>query len=261
MYHSSIYFLLYLFTFLALPSDQVGKISFLIGSSTVQSERTKNKQAAGLGLAILKKDKIKTQSDSRCEITLVSGNVIRIDQRTEMSINNTDKSEEAKITSGFAWIGYYFSKFKKRLIVRTPSAVCAIRGTAYKLNVDETKSNWSVYKGSIDIETTSGINDTIFSVHEGEHLILVSDFESFKKDQIEEYQQFKNKDTEEFEDFRKQEEQGFSNFVKNELDKFNQLKGTPLYFVKKKIDSKGEKELEWVQWNLERDNQLRKDKL
>jgi hypothetical protein len=100
-------------------------------------------------------DQIRTEAESRCEITLEDGAIVRMDENTfqkfeKCMINKTGKEVSLFLSSGKIWLNAckILSKtdsFK----VRTNKAVCAIRGTKFRVDTDDDQTRISVHKGVV----------------------------------------------------------------------------------------------------------------
>ncbi len=244
----------------------IGKISFPLGRSYVKANGDTQWKPAKYNMAVYNKDVVKTKKESRCEIKFENKKVMRIGENTivELKDNQSGKSEDVTISKGKAWISMFLPKGKSRLNVRTPSSVCGIRGTVYRLNCDDVKTQYRCYKGTIAVTPLNDdgtLSDKTIPVDAGEELILVMNFEEYKKQQQEAQNDFNendqkaleemmkndmeemNKLNQEFEDFKKQDAEDFSEFVKT----------GNLRIKKDKFDEKEESNSDWVQWNKERD--------
>lgn len=97
-------------------------------------------------------DRIKTGYRSKAEIYIKYGSKVRLGAETTFMINKVSPEENSvQVLRGKmqAWI----RKFAGRgFSVRTPSAVCAVRGTVFGVDVSETgQTTWDLFSGSIRI--------------------------------------------------------------------------------------------------------------
>jgi len=68
-------------------------------------------------------------------------------------------------------VNSYWNKLKKKVEVRTPTAVCAVRGTIFTIDQDDAiGSEFNVFDGSIMVAPISGIDSVI--VNKGEKVIV-----------------------------------------------------------------------------------------
>ena len=247
----------------------IGKISFPLGRSYVQPVGGSKWTPAKYNMPVYGKDKIMTKKDSRCEVKYSNKKVMRIGENTivELKDNQSGSGEDVKINKGMAWISMFLPRGKGRLNVRTPSSVCGIRGTVYRVDTDNVKTQYRCYKGTIAVTPLNDNGtpaDKTISVDAGEELLLVMNFEEYKKQQDklmqddadndqralekqrEDDMKGMNKDKQEFEDYKKEDAQSFSEFVKT----------GKLHIKKDKFDQKEESNSDWVQWNKERDSMI-----
>ena len=95
------------------------------------------------------------------------------------------------------------------------------------------------------------LEDTSFSVNEGESFTFIKDFEKYKKEQQKALQEYRKKQESDFEQFTKQQSEGFDNFKADQLKGFEEFKSG--HFTRTKIDTEAESQSDWVQWNQQRD--------
>lgn len=139
------------------------RLNSVAGTVEVQSAgETDSWRAAEEGMPLEAGDGVRTAADSSAEITLDDGGVIRLgaDSRMDISSLSPDSSSfslrlgalVSKIRSGFIKKG-------KRLEVRTPAAVCAIRGTEFGVEHDEGSGETTAGvfdEGSLSVSSTGG---------------------------------------------------------------------------------------------------------
>jgi len=97
-------------------------------------------------------DQVKTGPKSKAEIYIKYGSKVRLGAETTFVISKVSPQENGvEVIRGKmqAWI----RKFAGRgFSVRTPSAVCAVRGTVFGVDVSETgQTTWDLFSGSIQI--------------------------------------------------------------------------------------------------------------
>lgn len=97
-------------------------------------------------------DQVKTGPKSKAEIYIKYGSKIRLGAETTFQINGVSPAENSvQVLRGKmnAWI----RKFAGRgFSVRTPSAVCAVRGTVFGVEVAESgQTTWDLFSGAIQI--------------------------------------------------------------------------------------------------------------
>ncbi len=237
-------------------SQQIAKVTFPIGKNFVQNKGSQQWKGVRYFMPLYNKDKIKTSKESRCEVTFQNKKVMRIGENSVVEITkDASGTEEVKMSRGLAWLSIFLPKGKSKIRVRTPSSVCSIRGTVYRLNCDSTQTTYRCYKGKIAVtpfeKDGKTLADSTFSIGAGEELILVKDFEEYKKQQEKAFQDFKKKDQDAFEEFLRKDQQQFDDMVKKDLAAFKQF--GEIAFKRSKFDEEKDAQSDWVQWNKQRD--------
>ena len=132
----------------------VAKISFPLGNVFVLKKGEKKMQKAGFNQKLFPGDKIRTQKQARCEIKYNDGSIVRIDQQSIYTIVKVQISAKEKKVESFL-LGSLWANIKKlaskadNWLVRSPSAVVAVRGTVYRMDTAKDKSTKVlVYDGS-----------------------------------------------------------------------------------------------------------------
>lgn len=94
-------------------------------------------------------DRLKTGKDGKAEIYVRYGAKLRLGTSAVFSLDQVGASETAvQMLRGrlSAWI----RKSNRRFSVRTPASVCAVRGTVFDVEVEESgKATWSLFSGSV----------------------------------------------------------------------------------------------------------------
>lgn len=136
----------------------VAKISFPLGNVLVLKKGEKKMQKAGFNQKLYPGDKIRTQKQARCEIKYNDGSVIRIDQQSIYTIIKVQTAAKEKKVESSLSLGSLWANIKKlankadNWLLRSPSAVVAVRGTVYRMETSEDKSSKvMVYEGSVNV--------------------------------------------------------------------------------------------------------------
>lgn len=252
-----LYTLFYFTTSGKLSSENLpfGKVTLPLGKVFVQKSVQMDWQKAFVNHKVFTKEKVKTLKKSRCEIKIGNQQILRIGEQTIITLVNEAEGENSiLIQSGLAWLNATPGKGKK-VRVRTPTAVAAIRGTIYRLNCTDNHSTYNVYEGSVNVNPFKDdgitLDDTSFIVQKGESFTLVKDFGKYKKEQEKALLDFREKQESNFERFMKQQSDGFDHFMTEQLKGFKSFKSG--HFTKTKIDTEADSRSDWVQWNRERD--------
>ncbi|NOX89822.1 MAG: hypothetical protein GXO77_12430, partial [Calditrichaeota bacterium] len=201
------------------------------------------------------KDRIKTGKQSRCEITFSNKKVMRIGENSIVQVTRDQMgNEQVEMSRGRAWVSLFLKGLSK-ITIKTPTSVCAVRGTVYRLESDSNQTSYRCYEGELEItpykKDRSALADSSITLGAGEELILVMDFEEYKKQQEKAFKEFKQKDMDEFEQFLKKDQQAFEDMVKKDLEAFKQMQGVS--YKKSTFDQQEDSNSDWVQWNKERD--------
>jgi hypothetical protein len=236
--------------------DPIGKISFSLGKNYLQSAGDVKWSKAKYKTPIYDQDKIKTAKKTRCEVTFETKKVMRIGEKSIVEVRKDDAGEdEVEMKSGFAWLSIFLPKGKTKLNMRTPSSVCAIRGTVYRLECDENHTSYRCYEGTIAVrpfeKDGKTLSDSAFNINAGEELILVMNFEEYKKQQEKLIQDYKQKEMDDFQKFMEKDKEAFDNMVKSDMEAFKKM--NDLNYKQEKFDLQEDMEDDWVKWNKERD--------
>ena len=244
---------------MAAEKEPMGSVSFMIGDVGIQKCGKTDWKDAELEQSTYENDKVKTQEESRCEVTLSDQKILRIGEKTVFEIlREPDGNTKVGVKSGKVWMNIRSLVEKEQFEVATPTAVAAIRGTVYRISCDTTYSSYRVYDGSVVVtpfkEDGKTLEDSTFTVNAGEEFTVVKDFEEYKRQQKEALEKFKKSEEEQLEEFRRQQREGFEEFKQKEKEAFQKFKF--LHVELKSFDQEKDRKLDWVKWNLERDKEL-----
>lgn len=240
--------------------NKLGKITFPLGDNYLQSEGDLKWQTAEYKMPVFENDKVKTARESRCEVTFKNKKIMRIGENSIVEITKDEAGvEEVKMSKGLAWLSLFLPWGKSKINVRTPNSVCAVRGTVYRLECDSNQTTYRCYTGKIAVTPIKDdgvtIADSTFEIGGGEELILVNDFEEYKKQQEKAYQDFKQKEMDDFERFKQQEQEEFNEMVRKDLEDFKKM--NEINYKQSNFDLREDLKSDWVKWNKERDKLMR----
>lgn len=147
--------------------DYDARLTALGGAVEVRAGGGKDWREAEDEMPLSAGDHVRTGENSSAEITLDDGGVVRLNADTSMEIASAD-SESASLSlrlgSLVSKIRSGFLKNKRRFEIRTPSAVCAVRGTEFGVEHNEESG-----------ETTAGVFDegelSVSSLDEGGQVV------------------------------------------------------------------------------------------
>lgn len=143
-------------------SRYIGKINFILGKPgtiKVKHYRSKNWLNAKLGMRVLNRDRITTTRETRCEILLQDGSVVRLGEKADFEFSDVyfsknTKKVETELRKGRLWANIRKLAGKdKKWQVKAPTAVCAVRGTIYRIDAS-TSTDILVYEGEVDVGPT-----------------------------------------------------------------------------------------------------------
>jgi outer membrane protein assembly factor BamB len=130
-------------------------ITFLSGDVTTKS--TADWQTAEIGMELAQSVSLKTGAESLCEVQLGSTAVVRVNEKTTISLDELAlEQKSARIGVGMV-VGTVICKVNalatnERFQVNTPSGVCGVRGTEFVVNVTAQKQLLlGVQKGEVAI--------------------------------------------------------------------------------------------------------------
>lgn len=220
------------------PPAAIGKINFMLGGEDGVTIRRLNDTrwiAARFKMDILKGDQLRTAAESRCEIKLTDGSIVRIGENSlfdfgESNLSKSSRQVDASLKKGKFWanVTKIFAMANK-FEVKSPTAVCAIRGTIYRMDADST-TRVGVYEGKVDIGPTNDLRQQ-----------LQQQFRPGAPQQIPGPTQIPGP-------FQVSLEQWVQLVQGYQLE----VRANGRY-AKTKIDSVKEAKSDWVQWNKERD--------
>ncbi len=137
---------------------KIGVVTFLVGSAgdvTVRHRDSTEWVPAKLKMELFEGDVIRTAKESRAEITLTDKSVLRIGEQTELeltkaSISKKTKEVQSNLKKGKLWANIAQAGPSRTFQVKAPTAVCAVRGTIYRIDADST-TTVLVYDGAVDV--------------------------------------------------------------------------------------------------------------
>lgn len=106
---------------------------------------------------------VRTGAGSSAEIAFSDGSKVRLAAHTSFNLDKTETSEsvftlaKGKIQAAFSGL------FSSRISLRTPRAVCAVRGTVFELAADEKDTQVSMAEGLLEVKDSKGNNAVVSS--------------------------------------------------------------------------------------------------
>lgn len=242
-------------------TESLGKITFYMGDVRMQQPGQVQWSNATFNTGVVQNDKIKTDKQSRCEVTFTNRKVMRVGEKSIVEIKKDEAgSEEVVMEKGNAWLSLFLPKEKSSFRLKTPSSVCSIRGTVYRLDCDENQTTYRCYQGTISVtpfqKDGQTLADSSFDIGAGEELILVMNFDEYKKQQEKAIEDFKRKEMEDFDRFKQEDEQQFEDMLQKDAEDFKKV--NDINYRKMSFDRTEDLKSDWVQWNMERDKLLQR---
>ncbi|MBD3224018.1 MAG: hypothetical protein GF313_04775 [Caldithrix sp.] len=239
--------------------SSVGKVTFSIGKYFIQDAGRLSWETAEFQAPVHNRDKIKTDKEARCEVTLSTKKVMRIGENSVVEITQPAKNEnEVEVSKGRGWLSLFFPRGESSVRVKTPTSICAVRGTVFRLESDSNQTSYRCYQGELAVtpynKGRTALADSTFKVTGGQELILVMDFETYKKQQEEAFRNFREDDMDAFERFKQQDQQQFNQMVENDLKAFKAMQD--ISYKASTFDMQEDNQSDWVRWNKERDRLL-----
>ncbi|MDZ7330480.1 MAG: FecR domain-containing protein [candidate division KSB1 bacterium] len=147
--------ILIVYGFLPAGKSSIGSVNFILGDAEdVMILRAGHDtwEPAKLYQPIFAGDQIKTNQESRCETKLVSRGVVRIGENSifEFSEDLLKKKLNANLKTGSIWANIRLTGRDSNFWIRTPNAVCSVRGTIYRIDADSS-TQVKVYQGQVDV--------------------------------------------------------------------------------------------------------------
>ncbi len=133
--------------------------------SAFAGELTVNGNSPKTGTLLKYGDIIKTGQNSFCEIKLNKLSIIKLSQNTEFVFNISETENSFELHSG-SLAGLTRKKFVKQnqYLIKTPTGIAAIRGTAYFIHIESPDSTYfCVCNGTVAIKGET--EETITSTH------------------------------------------------------------------------------------------------
>ncbi len=137
---------------------RIGTITFLVGGAndiTICRHHTQEWVPAKLKMELFEGDRLRTAKESRVEIMLLDKSVLRIGEQTELELTKAVLSKKKKqvqsdLSKGKLWVNITEAGGQGTFQVKAPTAVCAVRGTVYRIDADST-TTVLVYDGAVDV--------------------------------------------------------------------------------------------------------------
>lgn len=141
------------------------RVTFLSGTATVTSSEEARVRILKVGNVLKEGDDVTTAARSRLEIMLPDSSVLRFADRTNFKIHQIEVSKKTgkrnmrvRVAFGRTWasIKKFFFGLKPKVEVSATNAVCGVRGTVFRMNVNNDQSMLvRTYEGEVNVSKGS----------------------------------------------------------------------------------------------------------
>ena len=142
------------------------KVTYLNGTATVTSEGQWQVRSLEVGSALHQGDQVRTGAHTRLEILLPDGSFLRFAENTDFTVQTIDCSKKEKrrtvrfkLALGKTWasVKKLFFGLRPKTEVTTNNAVCGVRGTVFRMNVNDDQSALvRTYEGEVNVSKGEG---------------------------------------------------------------------------------------------------------
>jgi len=142
----------------------VAKITTFEGVIQVMKKGSADWHNAKPGMALDVGDQVYTQEESFAEIRYAIGTVLRMDEKTKITIEaSSEKTIKTKSAIGSVWVNMRkLIATGKEFQVSTPTAVAAIRGTVFDMScVPDSASYVAVFEGKVAVGPSDSLKKMI----------------------------------------------------------------------------------------------------
>jgi len=151
-------------TLLLEAANKIGDITEIEGKVVIIRAKDGGEEKAVKGSILEEGDKVKTFFASTAKVKLTDGSVIDIKPSTTMDFNkvkvSADGEKKVNVNLWFGKSKFDVSKLQtptSTFEVKTPVAVCGVRGTDFGVAVEPSKTtNISVFKGMVSVKNAAG---------------------------------------------------------------------------------------------------------
>ena len=135
-------------------AESVAKITTFEGVVQIMKKGATDWRNAKPGLPLEVGDQVYTQEESFAEIRYSIGTVLRMDEKTKITIDaSSEKTIKTKSAIGSVWVNMRkLISTGKEFQVSTPTAVAAIRGTVFDMScIPDSASYVAVFEGKVAV--------------------------------------------------------------------------------------------------------------
>jgi ferric-dicitrate binding protein FerR (iron transport regulator) len=150
--------------FACLHAQPVAKITVIEGQVSVMKKGTSQWRNAKPGIQLDVGDQLYTYEESFAEIRYSIGTVLRMDEKTKVTIEaSSEKTIKTKTSMGNVWVNMKkLISTGKQFEVSTPTAVAAIRGTVFDFSYTPDSATYvNVFEGKVAVGPTNELKKKI----------------------------------------------------------------------------------------------------
>jgi len=132
-------------------------VSYFYGNVALK-EPPQEWNKAQLDQSVKEGEWLRTQTESRCELTIIDGTVIRIDESTNLQIEGLEVEGDPilhlklNVPLGRIWTNVKKLSKGSKFNVKNPVVVAGVRGTVYSMDVlPDSSAKIKVYKGEVNV--------------------------------------------------------------------------------------------------------------
>ncbi len=141
--------------------EMAAKITRITGECLVLRKGEKDWAKAAVKMPLYAGDRLRTKINTKVEVKFHDGSVIRIAALSDFEVKSASKDDktgenniDVKTKKGNYWTKFKKSTAQSNLNQELPTAITGVRGTVYRIEVDEDgKTVLRVYKGKVEIKT------------------------------------------------------------------------------------------------------------
>ena len=131
-------------------APKVAKVSYVEGKAFLFVKESKKK--IKIGLVLKQGYTLKTESNSRLEITYLNGDVVRLDQNSEITLEGQPDKGKPKLQKGKLWNNIKkLAKGNPDFKVSTNVATAAVRGTIFQVEASDSTASVHLFDGKVDV--------------------------------------------------------------------------------------------------------------
>lgn len=162
-------------SFIQSGQRSAAKVKFMLGTVELMRQGQTSWQKVRFHQKVYEGDRLRTALNSRVELQMPDGSVIKINENSMFDVKEikTAENEQSDRQSFTLWVGSLFAKFQKIVEQRqsreieTPSAVVAVRGTEFDLQVDRQQTTVvRVYDGKVSLRSKTVSGEVLVGVNQ-----------------------------------------------------------------------------------------------